>query len=95
MKLNWQPPESDGGTPIIGYYIERRSKTSRNWVTLNREPVTETKYDVTDLFEGTEYEYRVLAENKVGKGPPSNPSMPVMAKDPWGKIFLCLLKQFM
>lgn len=39
---------------------------------------------VTDLVEDTEYEFRIIAVNKVGEGPPGPKSKPVLAKDPWG-----------
>ena len=37
------------------------------------------------MVEGNEYQYRIVAENKVGEGPPGPPSQPVLAKDPWEK----------
>ena len=40
------------------------------------------------MVEGTEYKFRVIAENKVGCGPESDPSEPVLAKDPWG-VYIC------
>lgn len=90
MKLNWMAPDSDGGTPILGYHVERRSNTSKHWVFLNKEPVTETSLHVKDLFEDMVYEFRVTALNKVGAGKPSPPSVPYTAKNPWSKLYFHL-----
>ena len=46
---------------------------------------TETTYADKEIVEDTQYMYRVLAENKVGPGPPSEPTQPVTAKDPWSE----------
>ncbi len=48
-------------------------------------PVKETTFHCTDLYDDTEYEFRVSAENKVGSGPPSNPSTPFISRDPWSE----------
>ena len=82
--LSWQPPEKDGGSPITGYHVERRSNTSKRWVFINKEPLRTTRFLVKDLYVENEYTFRVSAENKGGCGPPSQVSEPVMAKDPWG-----------
>jgi titin len=86
LRLSWQPPSKDGGTPILGYHVEKRSGTARRWVFVNRDLITTTTFNFTELFEGMEYEFRVSAENKMGCGSPSEPSAPVVPKDPWGKI---------
>ena len=83
--LSWQPPSQDGGTPIIGYHVERTTTKTTRWVKVNRDTVTDTTLKMDDLVEETEYKFRVIAENKVGCGPESEPSEPVLAKDPWGK----------
>jgi titin len=92
LKLHWTAPASDGGTPIIGYHVERRSKTSMHWVFLNREPVVGTSLDVRDLFEDTTYEFRVTAVNKMGAGKPSEPSKPITARNPWSKCHATYLR---
>ena len=97
MVLNWQPPTNNGGTPVLGYHIEKRSSTSKHWVFLTKSLVPDTNYKVTDLVSDMEYEFRVSAENKVGTGPPSEPSLPTYARDPWGMsiflLILCCLKK--
>ena len=47
--------------------------------------VAELKLKVEELVEDNEFMFRVIAENKVGPGEPSQPSKPVMARDPWCK----------
>ena len=87
--VSWQPPAQDGGSPITGYWLERRTKLSTRWVRVNKDLVADTTLNITDLVETNEYEFRVSAENKIGTGPPSAPSKPIVAKDPWGEeIFI-------
>jgi len=39
IKLQWTAPQSDGGAPVTGYYIERRDKSTGVWIRLNHEPL--------------------------------------------------------
>lgn len=89
MKVVWNAPAKDGGTPIIGYHVERRSKISKHWVFLNKDPVPDTSLLVKDLFEDMVYEYRVTAVNKMGAGKPSDPSKPIIARNPWSQFLNC------
>ena len=84
-KLAWTPPTSDGGTPVLGYHVERRTGTSPRWVRVNIGLVHDTHFNVSDLVENNKYEFRIVAENKAGQSPASDPTPPVLAKDPWGK----------
>ena len=83
--LTWKPPAKDGGSPVTGYYIEKKQTTSQRWVKVKKAPISDLTYKVTDLDEGNDYEFRVMAENKVDVGPPSEPSKPITAKDALGE----------
>ena len=83
VTLTWAAPSSDGGSPVTGYHVERRLADSTRWIRVGRP--AETSYTDTEVVEDTQYVYRVAAENKVGVGPPSEPTPPVTAKDPWSK----------
>ena len=85
MMVSWSPPKSDGGSPIIGYIVERKEKLGTRWTRVNHEPVAETSMKVKDLTDGTVYVYRISAENKAGVGEPSQPSIPTIAKLPYGE----------
>ena len=91
MRVVWNAPSTDGGTPVVGYHVERRSKISRHWVFLNKDPITDTSLVVKDLFEDMVYEYRVTAVNKMGAGKPSDPSLPITARNPWSQSLTYLL----
>ncbi len=93
MTIKWAPPETDGGSPIIGYTVERKDVSSTRWSRVNRELVSETTMKVTGLMERSEYMFRVIAENKAGPGPPSESSDIYMAKPPFGKSHAVLYLQ--
>uniref|UniRef100_A0A8C4S4R9 Titin n=1 Tax=Erpetoichthys calabaricus TaxID=27687 RepID=A0A8C4S4R9_ERPCA len=46
------------------------------------EPITETRYRVTGLTEGNEYEFQVMAENGAGVGPASSTSRLIKCREP-------------
>ncbi|XP_028260934.1 immunoglobulin-like and fibronectin type III domain-containing protein 1 [Parambassis ranga] len=84
IKLTWTPPEDDRGVPIVGYQVEKRKKDTNQWIALNavNEPIEDVNYNVKDITEGAEYEFRVSAINESGAGDPSPPSAMVCAKNP-------------
>lgn len=73
--LRWTRPVADGGAPITNYRVEMRSLGAYRWDLANpSEKVTDTSYTVTGLLPDTDYEFRVLAENKAGVSVPSSVS---------------------
>uniref|UniRef100_A0A8C5VIK6 Myosin-binding protein C, slow-type n=1 Tax=Microcebus murinus TaxID=30608 RepID=A0A8C5VIK6_MICMU len=74
--MNWEPPAYDGGSPILGYFIERKKKQSSRWMRLNFELCKETTFEPKKMIEGVAYEVRIFAVNAVGVSKPSMPSKP-------------------
>ncbi len=68
--LNWTKPASDGGGPISGYWIEKKEKSSDKWIRCNNSPLQTTSFNVQNLVEDAEYEFRIFAENDAGLSPP-------------------------
>uniref|UniRef100_A0A3Q2CRU6 Titin n=1 Tax=Cyprinodon variegatus TaxID=28743 RepID=A0A3Q2CRU6_CYPVA len=82
MVVEWKPPTSDGGSPILGYHLERKEKNSLLWAKLNKLLIPDTRFKTTELEEGIEYEFRVYAENIAGLSPASKVSDSTVARDP-------------
>lgn len=80
VDLAWDPPKSDGGAPIQKYIIQMRDKSGRAWVDAATVPGDHTKGTVTNVEEGHEYEFRIVAVNKAGPSEPSDVSKSVVAK---------------
>lgn len=84
--LAWDPPESDGGSPITEYILEKRDIKRPGYVFVADMPPSENmKFKVTRLFEGYEYMFRVVAENQVGPSEPCETEKPIKAKPPYGE----------
>lgn len=84
MFVAWDKPEKDGGSPITGYYIERKERNSLLWVKANDTVVRTTEYPCASLIEGLEYTFRVSAINRAGQGKASMKTDFVTARTPIG-----------
>ena len=74
LYLDWKAP-LDGGKPSV-YKIMRRERPEGPW--LNVASSVETGITLTAQERGVEFEYRVIALNKVGESEPSNTVMAVL-----------------
>ncbi len=63
--------------------MERMASYSSRWTKVVKELVPETTLAVTDLEKGTEYKFRVSAQNEAGVSEPCEP-ISIIAKDPYG-----------
>ncbi|CAN8010311.1 unnamed protein product, partial [Ixodes pacificus] len=80
IKIKWDPPRNDGGSPITGYDVERRDTKGNRWVRVNKDPVRTPEYTDKDVTDGHQYEYRVVAKNAAGPSEPSMASKAIAAK---------------
>ena len=86
VRLEWSPPESDGGAPILGY--EYRLKEGRGefgeWTPIEDSApgeVNASGYTVGGLGNGTVYVFELRAVNLVGEGRVSEAVEVVMGLD--------------
>ncbi|XP_068093323.1 myomesin-1 isoform X2 [Hyperolius riggenbachi] len=80
--ISWKQPAVDGGSPILGYFIDRCEVGTSHWTQCNDTPVKFARFPVTGLIEGRSYIFRVRAVNKTGISRPSRVSEPAAALDP-------------
>lgn len=66
LTIKWQPPEHDGGSPILDYNVEWRETGKKTYT--KQATTTETFLGVTDLKKDTSYDFRITARNRVGTG---------------------------
>lgn len=86
VTLNWVAPANDGGSRVISYIIEKCPTTAERWQRVAQS--RDTHYTVINLFGGTGYQFRVIAENKFGQSAPSETSGPVMTKEDKSRVLL-------
>lgn len=82
VQLNWTKPASDGGGPITGYWVDKKEKDSDRWIRCNSNRIQTTSFNVPNLIENKEYEFRIFAENPAGLSQPSTCSKSVKIRDP-------------
>ncbi|XP_058857197.1 receptor-type tyrosine-protein phosphatase delta isoform X1 [Acipenser ruthenus] len=68
ITLTW---DSGNPEPVSYYIIQHRSKSEETYKEI--DGVATTRYSVGGLSPYSEYEFRVVAVNNIGKGPPSEP----------------------
>ena len=82
----WDTPESDGGSPITEYLVEKRDAKRETYTKVAAVDATTFNAKATKLIEGNQYYFRVFAENEVGMSDPAQLDDPVTAKLPFGRI---------
>jgi len=88
VSMTWKPPKTDGGALITGYVIERREGSRTTWTKIGETSSETLKYKATRLTEGTEYAFRVAAENSIGVGEFATIDKPVKADVPFGQFYI-------
>ncbi|KAM4741783.1 contactin-4 isoform 1-T1 [Anableps anableps] len=87
--LSWRPGP-DNHSPITAYTIQARTPFSLGWQAVTTVPEVigghQLTATVTDLSPWVEYEFRVLASNRVGTGEPSKPSKQARTKSTTPKV---------
>uniref|UniRef100_A0A3Q1F2M7 Titin n=1 Tax=Acanthochromis polyacanthus TaxID=80966 RepID=A0A3Q1F2M7_9TELE len=66
VTLSWEAPEYTGGCQINNYIVEKRDTTTTAWQIVSAT-IARTTIKITKLKTGTEYQFRVSAENRYGK----------------------------
>ena len=88
VELSWKQPDSDGGSPITSYIIEKRDKTYTRWTHVVQTSDDSTTTVLKKLSSGSELLFRVSAVNKIGTSEPLEMTKYVTIKSPYGKGFI-------
>jgi len=78
--LSWESPDSDGGSALTGFVVERKDVTKTSFVSAGRCDAATFSFKVTKLIEGNDYQFQVAAENDVGQSDWASLDKPVKAK---------------
>ena len=84
VKLSWQPPESDGGTPVTGYLVDKYDTKRMTWSKVATVDDKTLTCVVPRLLEGQKYEFRVSAINSEGQGPALKSDKEIVPSKPPG-----------
>lgn len=91
MTIKWEAPDFDGGSPILGYHVEKKDRNSLLWQKVNTIIISNREYRIIGLIEGLEYSFRVYAENNAGLSHVSEQSKHVLAISPVGEYSFQML----
>ncbi|KAK6485023.1 titin-like [Huso huso] len=81
--IEWLKPETDGGSEISNYLVDKREKKSVRWTRVNKDyTVYDTRLKITGLLEGCDYQFRATAVNAAGDSEPSESSLYASCRDP-------------
>lgn len=76
VALSWHAPEDDGGSYVTNYVIEKLDPDTGKWVKAGTSRFA--RCNLENLIPNKQYQFRVIAENVFGQGPPSEPTKTVL-----------------
>lgn len=79
VSLVWSRPKHDGGSRLIGYYMEYTKLPEEKWTRCNTNcmDIQMENYVVTGLEEGQQYQFRVFAKTAINTSIASELSDPI------------------
>lgn len=83
VKLSWEAPEDDGGTPVLRYLIKIMDLDYNQWINACEVNAPTTQCTVKNLKPGHLYRFEVSAINKEGESLPAQTKDPVKAENPY------------
>ncbi|MCP9266046.1 Twitchin [Dirofilaria immitis] len=92
VTLTWAPPIDDGGSKITGYIVESRELGIQSWKVVSDYNIQQPEFTVPNLIEFHDYEFRITAVNKYGKGLPSLPSSSIKIQEIGGSKPIIVVK---
>lgn len=93
ISIKWKEPEDDGGSPITGYIVEQREASSSLWTKVEKVDEYTTDLCCKYLTEKTEYYFRVIAVNKIGRSEPLETKDATLARSPFGEYTKYILNK--
>lgn len=84
--IQWQPSESDGGSPIIEYIVEIKESQKKQFKKLASTKAMDTVLSINYLLKGTGYNFRISARNAIGISEPYLPEETITAGSRLSKI---------
>jgi len=85
VTLSWWAPEGVDAWSITGYRVEKREVSRQTWEVVGTVDASETSFTVSGLRAGTDYYFRVIAENGAGASAPLTLDRSFVPKTPYGK----------
>lgn len=95
VTLSWSPPDPSDVGSISSYRIEKREVAKGPfWEVVGTADASDTSYIVRGLRSGTDYYFRVIAENGAGASAPLTLDKSFIPKMPYGEFRLCFASCF-
>ena len=79
LVIKWIAPESDGGSPLTEYLVERKEVSKKAWQKVGNVDGQTTHIEAAGLKKGTSYTFRITAANQLGYGPAFSPEDVIVA----------------
>ncbi|MEM6765665.1 MAG: fibronectin type III domain-containing protein [Bacteroidota bacterium] len=80
ISLTWSPPDSDGGSTILGYYLYW--KRSSDSIYIKSDLLTSPNATISGLSPNTSYDFYTTSENVEGESDPSNIDLAITESAP-------------
>lgn len=87
LSVQWKTPESDGGSPILGYVVEYKEKMASTWKSYFEADANKLTTIIPELRTGASYIVRIRARNREGDSEPSPQTAPKICKARFVKPF--------